>query len=148
MNKRTICILTVAAAAMACLFVGVFAQSNAPNYQLLTTIAPPGGLSNFYDISWVDASSQRYYLADRTATPGTGRIDVVDTQAMTLVNTIPGFAGTVPNPEPGCIASGPNGVVAIPQLHQLYVGDGDSTVKVVDKGAQAVVAKIPTVPRG
>jgi hypothetical protein len=143
MNKKTICILSVAAAAMACLFVGAFAQSNAPNYQLLTTIKVPGGLAGF-DISWVDASSQRYYLSDRTSTPGTGRIDVVDTQAMTLVNTIPGFAGTVPNPEPGCTASGPNGVVAIPQLHQLYVGDGDSTVKVVDTVAQAVVAVIPT----
>ena len=149
MNKRTICILTVAAAAMACLFVGAFAQSNAPNYQLSTTIAVPGGLGGF-DISWVDASSQRYYLSDRTATKGTGRIDVVDTQAMTLLGTIPstkteiGFAGTVPNPAPGCSASGPNGVVAIPQLHQLYVGDGDSTVKVVDTEAQAVVAVIPT----
>jgi hypothetical protein len=143
MNKRTICILTVAAAAMACLFIGAFAQSNPPNYQLLTTIPVPGGLAGF-DISWVDASNQRYYLADRTATPGTGRIDVVDTQAMMLVNTIPSFAGTVPNPEPGCSASGPNGVVAIPQLHQLYAGDGDSTVKVVDTLAQAVVAVIPT----
>ena len=57
MNKRTICILTVAAAAMACLFVGAFAQSNAPNYQLLRTIEVPGGLAAF-DISWVDASSQ------------------------------------------------------------------------------------------
>src|SRR5215469_6904697 len=142
MNKRTICILTVAAAAMACLFVGAFAQSNAPNYQLLTKIEVPGGLQGF-DISWVDASTQRYYLADRTAAPGTGRVDVVDTQAMTLVTTIPGFAGTVPSP-PTCSASGPNGVVAIPQLHQLYVGDGDSTVKVVDTVAQAVVKVIPT----
>ena len=100
MRKRTICILTVATAAMGCLVVGAFAQSNAPNYKLLTTIVPPGGLSAFYDISWVDASSQRYYLADRTATPGTGRIDVVDTQAMTLLGTIPGFAGTVPPPAP------------------------------------------------
>ena len=109
----------------------------------MTTIAVPGGLAGF-DISWADGSNQRYYLADHTATPGTGRIDVVDTQAMTLLGTIPGFAGTVPNPEPGCGASGPTGVVAIPQLHQLYVGDGDSTVKVVDTVAQAVVDKIPT----
>jgi hypothetical protein len=29
-------------------------------------------------------------------------------------------------------------------LHQLYVGDGDSTVKVVDLDAKAVVAVIPT----
>jgi hypothetical protein len=63
---------------MAGLFLGAFAQSNAPNYQLLTTIKVPGGLAGF-DISWVDASNQRYYLADRTATKGTGRIDVVDT---------------------------------------------------------------------
>jgi YVTN family beta-propeller protein len=143
MNKRTICILTVAAAAMACLLVGAFAQSNAPNYQLLTTIAVPGGLAGF-DISWADGSNQRYYLADHTATPGTGRIDVVDTQAMTLLGTIPGFAGTVPNPAPGCSASGPTGVVAIPLLHQLYVGDGDSSVKVVDTVALTVINKIPT----
>ena len=149
MNKRTICIVTVAAAAMACLFVGAFAQSNAPSYQLLSTIKVPGGLGG-YDINWVDASHSRYYLADRTATKGTGRIDVVDTQAMTLLGTIPstkteiGFAGTVPSTTPGCSLSGPNGVVAIPQLHQLYVGDGDSTVKVVDTDAQAVVAIIPT----
>jgi hypothetical protein len=143
MNKRTICMLTVAAAAMACLFVGAFAQSNAPNYQLLTTIAVPDGLAGF-DISWADGSNSRYYLADHTATPGTGRIDVVDTQAMTLLGTIPGFAGTVPNPAPGCGASGPTGVVAIPQLHQLYVGDGDSSVKVVDTVAQRVINKIPT----
>ena len=135
--------MTVAAAAMACLFVGAFAQSNAPNYQLLTTIAVPDGLAGF-DISWADGSNQRYYLADHTATPGTGRIDVVDTQAMTLLGTIPGFTGTVPNPEPGCTASGPTGVVAIPQLHQLYVGDGDSTAKVVDTVAQAVIAVIST----
>ncbi|MBV8845613.1 MAG: hypothetical protein JO307_22630 [Bryobacterales bacterium] len=143
MNKRTICILSVAAAATACIFVGAFAQSNAPNYQLLKTIEVPDGLAAF-DISWVDASNQRYYLADHTATPGTGRIDVVDTQALTLVGTIPGFAGTVPNPEPGCTASGPTGVVAVPQLRRLYVGDGDSTVKVVDTQAQAVIAVIPT----
>jgi len=142
MNKRTICNLTVAAAAMACLVVGAFAQI-APNYQLLTTIAVPGGLAGF-DINWVDGSTQRYYLADRTATPGTGRIDVVDTETLTLLGTIPGFAGTVPPPAPGCSASGPNGVVAIPQLHQLYVGDGNSTVKVVDTVAQAVIAVIPT----
>jgi hypothetical protein len=34
--------------------------------------------------------------------------------------------------------------VAIPQLNQLYIGDGNSTVKVVDLAAKAVVAVIPT----
>ena len=149
MNKRTVCILTVAAAVMACFSVGAFAQSNAPSYSLVTTIKVPGGLAG-YDINWVDESHSRYYLADRTGTKGTGRIDVVDTQAMTLLGTIPstkteiGFAGAVTSTTPGCSLSGPNGVVAIPQLHQLYVGDGDSTVKVVDTEAQAVIAVIPT----
>ena len=84
------------------------------------------------------------------ATKGTGRIDVVDTQTNTFLYTIPattseiGFAGTRPAVTKGCGISGPNGVVAIPQLHQLYVGDGDSTAKVVDLDAKAVVAVIPT----
>jgi hypothetical protein len=125
-----------------------FAQTSTPNFQLLTTIKVPGGLAG-YDISWVDPGNQRYYLSDHTATKGTGRIDVINTDTNTLLYTIPqtkneiGFTGTVTG-QPGCTVSGPNGVVAIPQLHQLYVGDGDSTVKVVDLDARAVVAVIPT----
>lgn len=124
-------------------------QPPAPNFQKIATITIPGGLGGF-DIAWVDPGSQRFYLADRTSKKGTGRIDVVDTQAGTLLYTIPmtkseiGFAGTVPSKTPGCSLSGPNGVVAIPQLGQLYVGDGDSTVKVVDLDARAVVAVINT----
>jgi hypothetical protein len=125
------------------------APPTTPVYKLIDTIAVPGGLAGF-DISWVDPGSQRYYLADRTATKGTGRIDVIDTQTDKFLYSIPtrptefGFAGTMPAVTPGCSISGPNGVVAIPQLNQLYVGDGDSTVKVVDLDANAVVAIIPT----
>jgi hypothetical protein len=140
---------SLALVAVLALFARVFAQAPAPSYQLLTTITLPGGLAGF-DISWVDPGSQRFYLADRTATKGTGRIDVIDTQANTLLYTLPttkseiGFTGTVPTVTPGCSISGPNGVVAIPQKNQLYVGDGDSTVKVVDLAAKAIVAIIPT----
>jgi hypothetical protein len=146
MNHRELFVLPVVFATTAFFPAGAFAQ---PNYQLVTTITVPGGLAG-YDINWVDPGSERYYLADRTATKGTGRIDVVDTRNMTLLYTIPstkneiGFSGTVPSKVPGCSLSGPNGVVAIPQQHQLYVGDGDSTVKVVDLDARAVVATIPT----
>jgi hypothetical protein len=140
---------SLALVAMLAPFASVFAQSPPPAYQLITTITVPGGLAGF-DISWVDPGTQRYYLTDRTATKGTGRIDVVDTQTNTLLYTIPttkaeiGFTGTVPSVTPGCTISGPNGVVAIPQKNQLYVGDGDSTVKVVDLEAKAIVAVIPT----
>jgi hypothetical protein len=123
-----------------------------PAYQLIGTIPVPAESNpvvpvlSSYDISWVDPASQRYYLADRTATLGTGRIDVIDTRLGKFLYSIPtnkaevGFAGTVP----GFVHSGPNGVVAIPQLNQLYVGDGNSTVKVVDLAAKAIVAVIPT----
>jgi hypothetical protein len=124
-------------------------QGNSITYQQIATINLPGGLTSF-DISWVDSANQRFYLADRTSKKGGGRIDVIDTQANKLLYTIPstkselGFVGTVPTVTPGCSISGPNGVVAIPQLNQLYVGDGDSTVKVVDLAAKAIVAVIPT----
>ena len=115
------------------------------DYQQTATIPVPGGLTSF-DISWVDTSTDRYYLADRASTKkGSGRIDVVDAQKNTLLYTIPtssaeiGFAGNQP-----AGTGGPNGVIAIPQLNQLYVGDGDSTVKVVDLDARAVVAVIST----
>jgi YVTN family beta-propeller protein len=114
-------------------------QTSVPTYKQIATIALPGGLGSF-DISWVDPGSQRYYLADRTATAGTGRIDVIDTQKNTFLYSIGGFVRTVA----GSGKSGPIGVVAIPQLNQLYVGDGDSTVKVVDLAAQKVIATIPT----
>jgi len=121
------------------------AQFPLPNYKQIATIAIPGGLASF-DISWVDSANGRYYLADRTATKGTGRIDVIDTRQNTFLYSIPqtkgevGFAG---NTGSGA-TSGPNGVVAIPYLNQLYVGDGDSTVKVVDLTAKAIIASIHT----
>ena len=125
------------------------AQASAPTYQQITTIPVPGGLTSF-DINWIDPGSERFYLADRTLTKGTGRIDVIDTQTNTFLYSIPtlpteyGFVGTVPAVTAGCSISGPNGVVAIPQKNQLYVGDGDSNVKVVDLAAKAIVAIIPT----
>jgi len=115
------------------------------DYQQIATIPVPGGLAGF-DISWVDSANGRYYLADRTATAGTGRIDVIDTQTLKFLYAIPqDTTGTafVGNTGSGA-KSGPNGVVAIPYLNQLYVGDGDSTVKVVDLTMKSIVATIPT----
>ena len=148
--KKTLTITSLVVAVLVLLGIA-FAQAppTMPVYTLVTTIVPPGGLAGF-DISWVDPGSQRYYLADRTATKGTGRIDVVDTQTNQFLYSIPtkpteyGFVGTRPAVTPGCSISGPNGLVAIPQLNQLYVGDGDSNVKVVDLAAKAIVAIIPT----
>jgi DNA-binding beta-propeller fold protein YncE len=84
-------------------------------------------------------------LADRGGGPGGGgAIDVVDTRTNTFLCSIPTtanetrFVGVI-----GRGRSGPNGVVLIPQLNQLYAGDGYSTVKVVCLEAKAIVATIP-----
>ena len=120
-----------------------------PDYQLVTTI-PLASNAQSFDISWIDQGTQRFYLADRGNGPGQGRIDVIDTDQNAFLYSIPtssaeiGFAGILTAVTPGCTISGPNGVVAVPAKHQLYVGDGDSTVKVVDLAAKAVVAVIPT----
>ena len=128
---------------------GVASTQVLSNYQLVTTIPMDTNLQSF-DIAWIDQDSQRLYLADRGNGRGQGRVDVISTYANVFLFRVPsssaetGFAGIVPAPTPGCNVGGPNGVVAIPLMNQLYVGDGDSTVKVVDLAARAVVAVIST----
>jgi hypothetical protein len=117
-----------------------------PNYSKIATIPVPGNLTGGFDISWVDSSSQRYYLADRGTKKGAGKIDVIDTNSNTYLYSIPttageiGFAGNTGKRT----TSGPAGVVAVPQLNQLWVGDGDSTAKVVDLKAKAIIASVST----
>lgn len=148
MTQRILFATTVLSVALLTTWGSASAQTLA-DYQLITTIPIASNLQSF-DISWIDQGLQRYYLADRGNGVGQGRIDVIDTDQNTFLYSIPtssaetGFSGIVTTVTPGCTISGPNGVVVIPRLHQLYVGDGDSTVKVVDLAARAVVAVIPT----
>src|SRR6266853_4801037 len=113
------------------------ATSNAVGpYTQLQTITVPGDLAGRFDISWVDSVSQRYYLADRT----TGSVDVIDADASKYLYSIKGFVGVGPSGK-----AGPDGVLTIG--NELWAGDGNSTVKVVDltQGASAtVVATIDT----
>jgi hypothetical protein len=117
-----------------------------PNYSKIATIPVPGNLAGGFDISWVDSASQRYYLAERGTKKGAGKIDVIDTNSNTFLYSIPttqggiGFAGNTGSR----FTSGPAGVVAVPQLNQLWAGDGNSTVKVVDLTAKAIIASVST----
>jgi hypothetical protein len=153
-RKNLFKISTFVVAVLALSAVASAQVSLLPNYTQTATIVPTGGLLGGFDIGWVDAGSQRYYLTDRGLTPkpgarNTARVDVVDTQTNKFLYGIPtssaeiGFTGPSPAGAP-CNQGGPDGVVSIPQLNQLYVGDGDSTVKVVDLGAKAIIASIPT----
>jgi DNA-binding beta-propeller fold protein YncE len=101
----------------------------------LTKIAIPGKALRSFDIGWVDPALARYYLADRS----NATIDVVDTTENSVVKQITGFKGFTGNND----TSGPNGVVPVSR-RELWVGDGDSLVQVVDVPTGSIMATIST----
>ncbi|HLZ70357.1 MAG TPA: cytochrome C nitrite reductase [Dehalococcoidia bacterium] len=109
------------------------AQTSAPGPSAVILLP---SVSRAFDIGWVDPASHRYYLGDRT----NAAIDVVDTTSNTLVTQIGGFVGAKASND----ASGPDGVLVIPDANQLWAGDGDSTVKVIDLTTDSIIATIST----
>ena len=101
----------------------------------LAKIAIPGKALRSFDIGWVDPATARYYLADRS----NSSIDVVDTTENAVVKQITGFKGFTGNND----TSGPNGVVSVSRS-ELWVGDGDSLVRVVDVPTGSITATIST----
>jgi hypothetical protein len=122
------------------------AQTGLGPYQPLSTIVIPpnsangnvGGLAGGFDISWFDFSTERFFIADRGTIPGAGQVDIIDAAQAKFLTAIPGFVGA----RPGAGKSGPDGVIVIPQRNELWVGDGDTTVKVVDLSTNNIVATI------
>jgi len=119
-------------------FTGALAQSYHQVRLITVPNVPPQKGSFSYDIGWVDPGSHRYYLADRT----NNAIDVVDTTSNTLVGMLAkgkfkGYTGKSDT-------SGPDGILAVPADHQLWVGDAPSLVKAVDMRSGAIVASIST----
>ncbi len=117
-----------------------------PTYVLFTTIPVPpspdnnvaGAKFTLYDISFFDANTQLDYLADRS----NASIDIFSAKTNTFVGRIGGtgnlFVGIQPPPPSGQPAvndiSGPDGVVVVnlPGQHQVWAGDGFSTLKGFD----------------
>ena len=119
-------------------------------YKRLTTIQipqnkdanPTGAPFAVFDISFVDPVLPLYYLADRT----NASLDVVDTHNNKVVAQIGGFVGVRKDPATGLVStavSGPDGVQPV-GVGEVWVGDGDSTVKVVDLKQMKVVETIST----
>jgi hypothetical protein len=92
----------------------------------------PNGPFTTYDISFFDPTTQLDYVADRT----NGVVDVFSAKTNTFVGTVGSFQGIQPPPPaaPNNAISGPDGVVVVsgavglPNEHQLWVGDGNSTL--------------------
>ena len=97
---------------------------------------PPSTFLTSFDISWIDPDSQRHYLADRS----NAAVEILNAQDHTFVGQVTGFVGV----RPGAGTSGPNGIVVLPELNQLWAGDGDSTVKVVDLASGIIIDTINT----
>src|SRR5437868_2434748 len=87
--------------------------------KLHAVITLPGKPLAKFDIGWADAVTRRYYLADRT----NARIAVVDTDALTYIGSLGDgdFAGAVSTGK----TSGPNGVALLPDVGQVWAGDGE-----------------------
>src|SRR5580704_12372104 len=111
----------------------------------LLTLAPipgtsantSGGAMYVFDISFVDQSTQTYYLADRS----NAVVDVVDAKDGTFTKQIaanPAFKGFTGNNA----TSGPNGVVAA--FPWLFVTDANSRVVTIDLRNGHTVSDVST----
>jgi DNA-binding beta-propeller fold protein YncE len=98
------------------------------------TIAVPGEPLNTYDISFWDPASDRYFLADRT----NKSLDIFDAKTEKFLNRVPGFVGQTDKND----TSGPDGVQIIG--NEAWVGDGDSTVKIIDLKTNKIADTVST----
>ena len=107
---------------------------------------PGTGLGTF-DISFVDPKTELYVLADRT----NAAVDFFDASDNTFIGRVGGFAGVVCSSATAAnnALSGPDGVVIVGG-NEVWAGDGDSTLKVIDiatfKITDTVTVTDPTDP--
>jgi DNA-binding beta-propeller fold protein YncE len=111
------------------------AQQSSP---LVETIVVPGSPLEAFDIGWVDPTTQTYYFSDRS----NRAVDIIDAKTNAFVGRVEGFAG----PSTSTKTAGPNGVVALPKLKQVWASNGDSTVKIIDVKTRPprIIASIST----
>ncbi len=126
------------AAAIALGFVGT---ATAAELKLIASIPIPGEPLVSFDISYVDQKTQRYYLADRN----NKAIDIVDAKDNKWIGRITGFVGAVMKSDGKSVntsKSGPDGVLAVGD--EIWAGDGDSTIKVIDAKSMKITDTIKT----
>ncbi len=122
-------------ASLGLLAVPAFGQTSAP---LIATVKVPGAPLAAFDIGWVDPSTQTYYFSDRS----NSAVDIIDAKTNAFVGRVEGFAG----PSTSTKTAGPNGVVALSKLKQVWASNGDSTVKIIDVASTPprIIASVST----
>jgi hypothetical protein len=100
-------------------------------------VTVPGVALKSFDISFVDPVIQTYVLGDRSHKA----VDAVNTHDLTIteLSASPPFAGATGNNN----TSGPDGVIII-HHSEVWAGDGNSTVKVIDLISGATTHVIST----
>ena len=138
MSRKWTGLLAAGAAAIALGTIGSADAGTTKLKQIGTMSNPAGPIDNF-DIGFVDQTTQRYYLADRS----NKSVDVYDAKTDKFIASTQGFVGvTMKNGKPDNDTSGPDGVVVIG--NQIWAGDGDSTIKIIDIKSMKVVETIST----
>ncbi len=104
----------------------------------------------YFDVSWNDDATQRYYLADRT----NNAIDMVDSATDTFLGFIGKgqYTGARPcpdRPNDMRLCAGPSGVIT-DNLGHVWAGDGDANIIEADarKPGTSILRKIPTGGKG
>jgi DNA-binding beta-propeller fold protein YncE len=123
----------LAAAAAA---VGLAQAAQAQALKEIARISIPEQPINQYGVLTIDQTSGLGYLADKDNKAAV----VFDTKANTFVSRITGFVGMTRDGN----TSGPNGVVVVNDGAELWVSDGDSTIKVVDLKSGRITATFAT----
>ncbi|GAC1480353.1 MAG: hypothetical protein NVS2B11_05140 [Acetobacteraceae bacterium] len=102
-----------------------------------------GGKFSTYDIADIDPVTHLYYLADRS----NASLDVISTQTLKFVTQVGGTGHLFSGQLSSNSISGPDGVVVArsPQTAQVFVGNGDSTLKSFQLGTYS---QNPTVTTG
>ena len=103
---------------------------------LITDFGTTGGPPTSFDISFVERAGQTYFLADRT----NKGIDIFDASSNTFETRVEGFVGFTGSND----TSGPNGLVVVHDRDEVWAGDGNSTVKVIDLRTDTIVKSIST----
>jgi hypothetical protein len=110
--------------------------ANAAGVQRVDTIRVPGEPLASFDIGIVNDAGI-YAFTDRS----NKGVDLIDAATGKFLGRVGGFKGF--NKAAGASASGPDGVVAVGN-DQLWAGDGDSTVKIIDVKQQSITDTIST----
>lgn len=113
--------------------LGFSLSSEAATLRTIAEIAIPGVAYESYDTGVV--IQDRLYLADRS----NKSLDVFDIRTNKFVSMIPGFVGAGSS---GLV--GPNGMETVNNDQEIWVADGDSTIKIVDVAKGQIVGSVST----